>query len=123
MARILGELFFDPSWTSGAYLERRHEASLEPGAFEYFAAGSLRRPGAQRTTRARPQTDFGAIGVPTLLVGGSADRLKPVEELEALAAEIPGAEMLRLEDARHWPHVEHAEAFNATAIAFIERHA
>ena len=41
------------------------------------------------------------ISAPTLVVHGTADPMFPVEHGEALAAEIPGASLLRLEGAGH----------------------
>jgi pimeloyl-ACP methyl ester carboxylesterase len=42
-----------------------------------------------------------AIGVPTLVIHGTADPLFPIEHGEALAREIPGARLLPLEGAGH----------------------
>jgi pimeloyl-ACP methyl ester carboxylesterase len=39
--------------------------------------------------------------VPTLVIHGTADPLFPIRHGEALAAEIPGARLLRLKDAGH----------------------
>ena len=44
---------------------------------------------------------LGAIAVPTLVVHGTADPLFPIEHGVALAAEIPGARLMRLEGAGH----------------------
>jgi pimeloyl-ACP methyl ester carboxylesterase len=44
---------------------------------------------------------LGAIAIPTLVVHGTADPLFPIEHGEALAAEIPGARLVRLPDAGH----------------------
>jgi len=57
--------------------------------------------------RVRPP--LSTVGVPTLVVHGTADPMFPVEHGEALAAEIPGATLLRLDGAGHgvdradWP--------------------
>ena len=42
-----------------------------------------------------------SIAVPTLVVHGTADPMFPAEHGEALAEEIPGARLLRLEGAGH----------------------
>jgi pimeloyl-ACP methyl ester carboxylesterase len=42
-----------------------------------------------------------SLDVPTLVVHGTADPMFPLEHGEALAGEIPGARLLRLEDAGH----------------------
>ena len=45
--------------------------------------------------------DLGDVGAPTLVVHGTQDPLFPFEPGEALAAEIPGARLLRLDGAGH----------------------
>lgn len=42
-----------------------------------------------------------AVSAPALVIHGTADPMFPVEHGEALAAEIPGASLMRLEDAGH----------------------
>jgi pimeloyl-ACP methyl ester carboxylesterase len=42
-----------------------------------------------------------SVKVPTLVIHGTADPMFPLEHGEALAGEIPGAQLLRLEDAGH----------------------
>jgi pimeloyl-ACP methyl ester carboxylesterase len=60
---------------------------------------------------ARERPPLSTIAVPTLVVHGTADPMFPVEHGEALAHEIPGAELLVLEDAGHgveradWPAI------------------
>lgn len=57
----------------------------------------------------RRHPPLAAVAVPTLVVHGTADPMFPVEHGEALAAEIPGATLLRLDGAGHgvdradWP--------------------
>ena len=48
-----------------------------------------------------PHTPLSSIAVPTLVIHGTADPMFPLEHGEALAREIPGATLLRLEDAGH----------------------
>jgi pimeloyl-ACP methyl ester carboxylesterase len=48
-----------------------------------------------------PARGVSAISVPTLVIHGTADPLFPVEHGEALAAAIPGARLLRVDDAGH----------------------
>ena len=42
-----------------------------------------------------------SIGVPTLVIHGTADPMFPIEHGQALAREIPGARLLPLEGAGH----------------------
>lgn len=49
----------------------------------------------------RRRASLSSITTPTLVVHGTADPMFPIEHGEAVAAEIAGATMLRLEDAGH----------------------
>jgi pimeloyl-ACP methyl ester carboxylesterase len=49
----------------------------------------------------REHRPLSAIAAPTLVIHGSADPMFPIEHGEALADEITGARLLRLEDAGH----------------------
>jgi len=62
-----------------------------------------------------------AIPVPTLVIGCSDDRLVPVPLAAALAASIPGAELVILPKCGHYPHVERAPAFNFALVKFLGR--
>jgi pimeloyl-ACP methyl ester carboxylesterase len=48
-----------------------------------------------------PAAPLSSIAAPTLVIHGSADPMFPIEHGEALADEIPGATLLRLEGAGH----------------------
>ena len=48
-----------------------------------------------------PPSRSPSIAVPTLVIHGTADPMFPLEHGEALAKEIPGARLLRLEGAGH----------------------
>jgi pimeloyl-ACP methyl ester carboxylesterase len=49
----------------------------------------------------RPDQPLSSISAPTLVIHGTADPMFPLEHGEALAEEIPGARLLRLEGAGH----------------------
>ena len=65
----------------------------------------------------QPRQPLSAIAVPTLVIHGTADPMFPVEHGEALAAEIPDARLLRLEDAGHG--LERAD-WETVAAAILE---
>jgi pimeloyl-ACP methyl ester carboxylesterase len=65
----------------------------------------------------RERPPLSTIAAPTLVIHGTADPMFPVEHGEALADEIPGARLLRLEDAGHG--VERAD-WEAIAAAILE---
>ena len=71
-------------------------------------------PAAQDLYRAR----FGEVSVPTLVVWGTADALRPVDEAHALQAAIPGAELLLLEDAQHPAYLDAPDVFHERLFAF-----
>jgi pimeloyl-ACP methyl ester carboxylesterase len=74
-------------------------------------------PAAQETYRDR----FGDITVPTLVVWGTADTMRPVAEAEAMRDAIPGAELLLLEDARHPAYLDRPDEFHARVFEFAAR--
>ena len=55
---------------------------------------------------------------PTLVILGNADPATPPAQGEWLAANIPGAELVRL-DAAHLSNIEQAEAFTAAVCKFL----
>jgi 3-oxoadipate enol-lactonase/4-carboxymuconolactone decarboxylase len=57
--------------------------------------------------------------MPTLVVAGRDDPSTPLPDLEAIAGEIPGAELVVLERARHLGNVECADDFNAAMAEFL----
>jgi pimeloyl-ACP methyl ester carboxylesterase len=63
-----------------------------------------------RTIRAMGRHDawprLGEVSVPTLVVGGTRDRFLPEATLRAIAAAVPGAELLVVEGATHYLPLE-----------------
>lgn len=64
------------------------------------------------------QARMGEVRVPTLVVWGEEDEGFPVEEGRALAAAIPGAELLVLEGAGHACYLDEPERFHERLLAF-----
>jgi pimeloyl-ACP methyl ester carboxylesterase len=62
--------------------------------------------------------DLATIDVPTLVITGAEDRLIPPDVTAAIAEGVPGAELLRIEDAGHLSNLEAPEAFG-TALAGV----
>ena len=59
------------------------------------------------------------IRVPTLVIGGSEDRMAPRKFAEFLANGIPGARLEVLDPCGHYPQAEREEAFNQTVESFL----
>ena len=59
------------------------------------------------------------LKVPTLVIHGEEDQLIPVAEAKAMAAAIPGAELVIVPGAGHLPNLEQADAFNESVRDFL----
>ena len=62
-----------------------------------------------------------AIGVPTLLVAGSDDRVAPANVMQRMARKIPAAEFLPLAGCGHLGPMDQPDAFNEALRDFLER--
>jgi 3-oxoadipate enol-lactonase len=60
-----------------------------------------------------------AIEAPTLAIAGAEDPTSPPEHLEAVAAEIGGANVVVIPHAAHLVSVERADAFNDALLAHL----
>lgn len=102
-----------------SYLDRRHELSLEPGAWECTAAARFKMPG--RGSSGKGETDFSKIKFPTLIIAGTKDPLRNPGYAEALQKDIEGSELVMLEGAGHCPQIDQPEAYNKAVIEFLRR--
>ena len=62
-----------------------------------------------------------AIRVPVLAVQGHDDEYGTMAQLDALAARLPQAEMLKLDDCAHSPHRDQPAAVTQATIEFVGR--
>lgn len=60
------------------------------------------------------------IDVPTLVVGGTLDRITPPSESLRMASVIPGAELLMMEDASHYSLVEYPDLIILKVAKFLQ---
>lgn len=65
------------------------------------------------------QNALSELAMPTLLVGGSEDRVARPESMRAMARVMPRARYEQLEGAGHLMHLELPEAFNACVVSFL----
>ncbi len=78
MRRIVEALFSDPAYPNDdAYVPRRYESSIAPGAWEALAAARFRRPGLEPPPLPSSTRAYDRIAVPTLVVEGACDKLLP----------------------------------------------
>jgi pimeloyl-ACP methyl ester carboxylesterase len=124
MRANLSVIFADPSFAADDDLVAEyHEASREPGAWEFAASARLRAPFAPE------RSDFGnvddtpyeKIAVPTLVTAGAQDQLRQPGYAEEIAARIPAAEVEVFDPCGHCPNVEQPDAWNARVLDFLDR--
>jgi pimeloyl-ACP methyl ester carboxylesterase len=126
MRRIVTALFADPAYSrDDAYVRRRHESSLLPGAWEAVAAARFRRPGApdkpvpgdpvpgepvpdnsNKPPGLVPERPYGRIAVPVLAIEGGSDKLLPPGWAGELAGRVADGVCAVVADAGHCPQAE-----------------
>lgn len=79
------------------------------------------RKAVQLLTTFDRRAQLPAIGVPTLLVAGSEDRVAPANVMQRMAQKIPGAEFLLLGGCGHLGPMDQPDAFNEALRGFLER--
>lgn len=120
MRRIVTALFHDPSYPADeAYVRRRYEASIAPGAWEALAAARFRRPGLEAPPLPSSDRAYHRITAPTLVVEGGADKLLPAGWAAEIAARIPSGRSAVIDGAGHCPQIERPDAVNDLLLAFF----
>jgi pimeloyl-ACP methyl ester carboxylesterase len=123
MRRIVEALFYAPSFPADdAYVRRRYESSIAPGAWESLAAARFRRPGLDPPSTPSSVRPYERIGVPTLVVEGGCDKLLPTGWAAEIAEQIPAARSVVIERAGHCPQIEQPEVVNELLLAFLASH-
>ena len=122
MRRIVGALFADPAYPSDeAYVQRRYEASIAPGAWESLAAARFRRPGLEAPGTPSAQRAYERITVPSLIIEGAKDKLLPPGWAAEIAGQIAGADSAVIADAGHCPQIEQPAALIPVLLDFLGR--
>jgi pimeloyl-ACP methyl ester carboxylesterase len=120
MRRIVAALFFDPSYPADdAYVQRRYESSIAPGAWEALAAARFRRPGLEPPPLPSSKKSYERIAVPTLVVEGEGDKLLPPGWAAEIAAQIPAGRSLVVPKAGHCPQIEQPSVVNHVLVDFL----
>ncbi|MFK0206308.1 alpha/beta fold hydrolase [Agrobacterium sp. NPDC090283] len=122
MRKIVASLFHAESRaTDEAYVERRRESSLAPGAWEAVAAARFRRPVEVQEARERSEIAYDRITAPTLIIAGANDKLKPEGWWDIVAGAISGAQSIVVSEAGHCPQLEQPNLVNKVLIDFLTR--
>ena len=120
MRGIVAALFHDPSYPADdEYVRRRHESSIAPGAWEAIAAARFRRPDAGPGPGSPKELPFESIRVPTLVVEGAEDKIKPHGWSREIGERIPGGSSAAVAAAAHCPQIEQPDAVNSILLDFF----
>ena len=120
MRRIVEALFHDPSYPADdAYVQRRYESSIAPGAWEALAAARFRRPGLEPPSPPSSARPYQRIAVPTLVVEGECDKLLSPGWAADIAGQIPGGRWLVVQEAGHCPQIEQPSTVNELLMEFL----
>ncbi|MFG1932403.1 alpha/beta fold hydrolase [Mycobacterium sp. NPDC048908] len=120
MRRIVEALFHDPRYAADdAYVRRRYESSIAPGAWEALAAARFRRPGLDPPALPSSDRPYGRIAVPTLVVEGQCDKLLPPGWAAEIATRIGGGRSCVVPKAGHCPQIEQPSVVNHLLVDFL----
>lgn len=120
MRRIVEALFASPALPDDdAYVARRYESSIAPGAWEALAAARFRRPGLEPPALPSSKRAYERIGVPVLVVEGAEDKLLPAGWAAEIASQIPGGRSAVIPAAGHCPQIENPTAVNELLLEFL----
>jgi pimeloyl-ACP methyl ester carboxylesterase len=120
MRRIVEALFHDPSYPADdAYVQRRYESSIAPGAWEALAAARFRRPGLEPPPLPSSARPYERIAVPTLVVEGECDKLLPSGWAAEIAGQISGGRSCVVPKAGHCPQIEQPSVVDHVVVDFL----
>jgi len=120
MRRIVEALFHDPKYPADeAYVERRYESSIAPGAWEALAAARFRRPGAAAPPAPSSKRAYQRVTVPALVVEGACDKLLPPGWAKEIADQLPKGRSAVIDAAGHCPQIEQPADTNALLLDFL----
>jgi 2-hydroxymuconate-semialdehyde hydrolase len=120
MRRIIEALFHDPKYPADeAFVARRYESSIVPGAWETLAAARFRRPGASPPPAPSSRRAYERVAVPALVVEGACDKLLPPGWAKEIADLLPDGRSTVIEAAGHCPQLERSADVNAVLLDFL----
>lgn len=95
----------------------RHQASLLPGAYEMMASLGLRSPAATPPPQGDP-VPYEQVQVPTLLVVGGRDQLKPAGFADEAARRLPRGELREFATAGHCVQLDQPADLAGAVLTF-----
>jgi len=122
MRKVIEALFYEKSWPdNSAYVQRRFESSISPGAWECSEAARLKNPLLpQRSEFGQiDTTPYERVICPVLVIGGQRDKLKDPSYGLELAKRFPDCEVQMIRDSGHYPNIERASEVNEILLRFL----
>jgi pimeloyl-ACP methyl ester carboxylesterase len=120
MRRIVEALFHDLKYPADeAYVTRRYESSIVPGAWETLAAARFRRPGSSPPPAPSSSRAYERVAVPALVVEGACDKLLPPGWAKEIADQLRDGRSTVIEAAGHCPQLERSADVNAVLLDFL----
>jgi 2-hydroxymuconate-semialdehyde hydrolase len=120
MRRIVEALFHDPKYAADqAYVQRRYESSVAPGAWEALAAARFRRPGAASPPAPSSKRAYQRVTAPALVIEGACDKLLPPGWAKEIADQLPNGRSAVIDAAGHCPQIEQSADTNALLLEFL----
>jgi pimeloyl-ACP methyl ester carboxylesterase len=110
-ASLVGSLSYSPRTAPGTVVEAERGLTETPAPVTLGDFLACDRFDVMAT--------IGTLRVPTLVLVGRDDRLTPPKYARYLAGTIPGARLIEVADAGHFPQLEQPEAVNAALRAFL----
>jgi 3-oxoadipate enol-lactonase len=103
-----------PDLRPGSLLERLTLAMMSSSTPRAVADGA-------RGMALRPESFsvLPTVKVPTLVIVGEHDQMTPPEDSRSIAAGIPGAQLVTIDQAGHMSNLENPDAFNEALLTFL----
>jgi pimeloyl-ACP methyl ester carboxylesterase len=117
----LQQVIHAPLWDDDEFVKLYHDASLEPGQWEFVSAPRLRAPfaPARGDFGNVDDTPYELVSVPTLLTAGAQDKLREPGYAFGIGERIPTCEVVVFDPCGHCPNVERAEEWNTIVTDFL----
>lgn len=123
MRRLIRALLVDERFVADdAYVQKRYDMSMVPGAWQCSAMGELKRPGAEND--APPPAGVGDIPyenirVPTFVMAGAKDKIRALEHMEKVHERTPGSRFEVFSESGHTSTIDQADEVNQAIIEFF----
>lgn len=112
----------DPALATPDMVEEKYALAAMPGAHKAFLRtlrGFLSFGGFPRDQLDALYLAMAAMTQPTLVIWGRDDKFLPARHAEILKARLANAKVVLFDQCGHMPQIEHPEAFNEAAVAFL----